>query len=100
GHALHGEVVVSGAKNAVLPALAATLLTGKPCTIDNVPDIDDVDFMVAILESIGAQVERNDPGTITVTAADVTAAGPPSDLVVHIRASFLTMGALLGRQRQ
>jgi UDP-N-acetylglucosamine 1-carboxyvinyltransferase len=99
GRPLRGEVTVSGAKNAVLPALAATLLTGDTCFIENVPDIDDVGFMKEIVRSVGAQVEDSGPGEVSVRAAQLTGSAPPSNLVVHIRASFLTMGALLGRTR-
>ncbi len=56
GVPLHGEVTISGAKNAVLPILAATLLTSEPCVIRNVPDLSDVQFMAKILESLGAKV--------------------------------------------
>ena len=51
---LHGEVVVSGAKNAVLPIMAATLLTGEPCVIRRVPNLSDVKFMGQILSWLGA----------------------------------------------
>ena len=56
GTPLHGEVKISGAKNAVLPIMAATLLTGETCVIRRVPDLSDVGFMAKILSSLGAQV--------------------------------------------
>ncbi|HWO93597.1 MAG TPA: UDP-N-acetylglucosamine 1-carboxyvinyltransferase [Dehalococcoidia bacterium] len=97
GTPLRGDVHVSGAKNAVLPALAATLLTDEECIIENVPDIGDVGVMTAIIQSVGAEVDANDPACLRVVVPRVTQLGPPSELVVNIRASFLTMGALLGR---
>ncbi len=57
GVPLHGEVTISGAKNAVLPIMAATLLTAEPCVIRRVPDLSDVRFMVQILEWLGAKVK-------------------------------------------
>jgi UDP-N-acetylglucosamine 1-carboxyvinyltransferase len=57
GVPLEGEVEVSGAKNAVLPLMAATLLTKDPCVIRRVPDLSDVKFMARILSSLGAQVK-------------------------------------------
>ena len=65
GVPLHGQVHVSGAKNAVLPIMAATLLTREKCVIRNVPDLSDVQFMGKILESLGASVKFED-GTLTV----------------------------------
>ncbi len=97
GTSLSGEVRVSGAKNGVLPAMAAALLTTEPCIIENVPDIDDVASMRAIIESVGAEASEDSPGTLVVRAERVAGAGPPSELAVSIRAGFLSMGALLGR---
>ena len=69
GVPLHGDVTVSGAKNAVLPILAATLLTPEKCVIRRVPDLTDVHFMAEILASLGAQV-KVDGDTVTVQARD------------------------------
>ena len=70
GTPLHGEVEISGAKNAVLPILAATLLTREPCVIRRVPDLEDVRTMCLILESLGAttKIEKD---VVTVQAAKV-----------------------------
>ena len=57
GVPLHGDVTISGAKNAVLPIMAATLLTAEPCVIRRVPDLSDVAFMVKILQSLGSQMQ-------------------------------------------
>ena len=57
GVPLHGDVQISGAKNAVLPIMAATLLTNEPCVIRHVPDLSDVKFMAKILASLGAEVK-------------------------------------------
>jgi UDP-N-acetylglucosamine 1-carboxyvinyltransferase len=70
GTPLAGEVLVSGSKNAVLPILAATLLTAEPCLIRRVPNLSDVRFMGEILSSLGAEV-RFAGDTVTVRAAKV-----------------------------
>ena len=67
GVPLHGEVTISGSKNAALPIMAATLLTDEPCVIRRVPDLSDTRFMVKILESLGARRSLSD-GTLTVHA--------------------------------
>jgi UDP-N-acetylglucosamine 1-carboxyvinyltransferase len=99
GHRLSGRVRVSGAKNATLPVFAACLLTAEPCRITNVPEIDDVYFMAEILRSLGADIER-DPAChdqYHVRAGGVGHTVAPTELVMHLRGSFLVMGALLAR---
>ena len=71
---LHGEVTISGAKNAVLPIMAATLLTGEPCVIRRVPNLSDVQFMGQILGWLGAQV-RFEGDTVRVQAKKIKGAG-------------------------
>jgi len=95
GVPLHGEVNVSGAKNAVLPILAATLLTSEPCVIHGVPELSDVGFMGEILKSLGAEV-RQEGDTITVRAAKVKGVGD-YDLIRKMRGSICILGPLLGR---
>ncbi len=97
GVPLHGEVQISGAKNAVLPILAATLLTSEPCTIRRVPDLSDVRFMSQILTWLGAEV-RADGDTIRVRAKKIKGEGD-YDLVRKMRGSICIMGPLLGRLR-
>jgi UDP-N-acetylglucosamine 1-carboxyvinyltransferase len=96
GVPLHGEVTVSGAKNAVLPIMAATLLTAEPCVIRRVPDLSDVQFMAKILMSLGAKVEI-DGDTMTVQARRLKAVGN-YDLIRKMRGSICILGPLLGRQ--
>ena len=69
---LHGEVSVSGAKNAVLPLLAATLLTEEQCIIESVPDLADVKVMKKMLANYGAKVDDSEEGTVKVTADTVS----------------------------
>ena len=95
GTPLRGEVDISGAKNAVLPILAATLLTEEPCTIRRVPRLRDVRFMGGILESLGAKV-RFEEDTIEVHSRDVRGRGD-YDLIRKMRGSVCIMGPLLAR---
>jgi len=98
GAPLHGEVAISGAKNAVLPIMAATLLTNEPCTIRRVPNLSDVRFMGQILTWLGAQV-RSEGDTVHVHAKKIKGAGD-YDLIRKMRGSICVMGPLLGRLRK
>jgi UDP-N-acetylglucosamine 1-carboxyvinyltransferase len=95
GIPLHGDVTVGGAKNAVLPILAATLLTAEPCVIRRVPDLSDVVFMGQILTSLGASVKQ-DGDVLTVQAARIKGVGD-YDLIRKMRGSICILGPLLGR---
>jgi UDP-N-acetylglucosamine 1-carboxyvinyltransferase len=98
GVPLHGEVTISGAKNAVLPILAATLLTPDVCVIRGVPNLSDVRFMGQILAWLGAEV-RCAGDTIRVQARKIKGAGE-YDLIRKMRGSICIMGPLLGRLRK
>ncbi len=95
GVPLHGEVTISGAKNAVLPIMAATLLTAESCIIRNVPNLSDVRFMGQILSWLGAEVRFRDGG-VQVQAGKIKGAGD-YDLIRKMRGSICIMGPLLGR---
>lgn len=95
GVPLQGEVTISGAKNAVLPIMAATLLTGEPCTIRRVPDLSDVKFMGEILSSLGAQV-KFEANTLSVHAARLKGVGD-YDLIRKMRGSICILGPLVAR---
>ncbi len=92
---LEGEVTISGAKNAVLPILAATLLTREKCIIRRAPNLSDVSFMGQILESLGATVKMED-GVIEVQASRITPFGD-YDLIRKMRGSVCILGPLLAR---
>ena len=98
GVPLHGEVTVSGAKNAALPIMAATLLTAEPCVIHRVPDLSDVRFMGQILASLGATV-RFEGDTLTIQAQKIKGVGD-YDLIRKMRGSICILGPLLGRLRR
>ena len=95
---LRGEVEISGAKNATLPILAATVLTDGVCEIMDVPDLSDVRVMCDILRSVGAEVtEDYENKRIVVDGSTVNKSTVPYDLVKKERASFFIMGPLLAR---
>jgi UDP-N-acetylglucosamine 1-carboxyvinyltransferase len=98
GVPLRGEVAISGAKNAVLPLMAATLLTSEPCVIRRVPNLSDVRFMGQILTWLGADV-RFENGVVRVHAKKIQGAGD-YDLIRKMRGSICVMGPLLGRLRK
>ncbi|TAK93196.1 MAG: UDP-N-acetylglucosamine 1-carboxyvinyltransferase, partial [Verrucomicrobia bacterium] len=98
GVPLHGEVQISGAKNAVLPIMAATLLTPEPCVIHGVPDLSDVRYMGQILAWLGAKVSI-EGDTVRVEARKIKGQGD-YDLVRKMRGSICIMGPLLGRLRK
>ena len=99
GISLKGTVTVSGAKNSVLPLLAACLLTNERCRIKNVPNLRDVNTMIKILRSLGAQAEFSN-GEVTVEAKSLKSHTADYKLVSTMRASFCVLGPLLGRLRK
>ncbi|HSQ08595.1 MAG TPA: hypothetical protein VLM84_13035, partial [Chromatiaceae bacterium] len=81
GTPLHGEVRISGAKNAALPILAATLLTAEPVTLTNVPCLRDIATTKALLGRMGVRLTDDGAGSIRVDAGDITGYAAPYDLV-------------------
>lgn len=98
GLPLRGEVQISGSKNAVLPIMAATLLTAETCVIRRVPDLSDVAFMAKILRSLGAEVTL-EGGTLTVRAAKISGFGD-YEMIRKMRGSICILGPLLGRLKE
>lgn len=94
---LKGTVRVSGAKNSVLPILAASLLATEKCLLEDVPDLNDVDVICEVLACLGADVKRLDRERIEVNASSIDNFEAPYELVRKMRASFLVMGPLLAR---
>ena len=97
GRPLVGTVTISGAKNAAVAIIPATLLVSGPCRIENVPDISDVHILLEILEKMGAKVTRLPNDTVEIDCTAVTCTEPDPELVRRIRASYYLLGALLGR---
>lgn len=95
---LHGEVSISGSKNAVLPILAATVLCSEPCVVAGVPGLKDVDIMCRLIESLGAKVERNmEEHSVYIDPSCIDICEAPDELVKMMRASMVVMGPLLSR---
>ena len=97
GNPLYGEVTISGAKNAAVAILAATVLMEEPCVIENVPNIKDVNVILEILEQLGAKIDRRGGGTLQIDCADLNTFAATSEHVRRMRASYYLLGALLGR---
>lgn len=95
---LSGSITATGNKNAALPMLAATLLTEERVELSNVPGIGDVQTMSALLQDVGANVERLGAGRIAVQAREVVKTGPLPALCTSLRASFLLVAPLLARR--
>ena len=95
---LKGDVVISGAKNAVLPLMAAALLAEEPCVIRDVPRLRDVSFMKEILSSLGSHIEELDENVISISTKDIISTEAQFELVKKMRASILVMGPLLARK--
>lgn len=99
GKPLSGSVNISGSKNASLPILAATLLTREQCIIRRVPDVSDTNYMLQILQNLGAEVERAS-GTVVIRCEKLRGHEAPYDLVRKMRASVCVMGPLLARHNR
>lgn len=97
GHKLHGEVNISGAKNAVVAILPATLLTKGVCRIENVPNISDATMMLKILHIMGAKIKMINDNTVEIDTRTVTSHTVPYELTKKLRASYYFIGALIGR---
>ena len=100
GKRLNGTIKVNGAKNAVLPIIAAALLGTTPSTLQEVPDLEDVRTISEVLGSLGVPVTRSAPDEIIIDSTDVATLEAPYELVRKMRASFLVMGPLLARWGQ
>jgi len=97
GQRLEGEIRISGAKNATLPILAATILTDQRVLIGNVPHLQDVTTMIELLGRMGVEVTVHESMRVEVNAANISDFSAPYELVKTMRASVLVLGPLLGR---
>lgn len=96
GNKLHGETYVSGSKNASLPILAATIISGKTTKLYNVPDIEDVKITLEILRKLGCKVKK-EKNKITINSKDAYKTMIPDDLMRKLRSSVIIVGAILSR---
>ncbi len=99
GVPLSGVVSASGAKNAVLPIMAATVMADSPCVLQNVPDLTDVAIMTRIMEGLGIRILRTGPhsSTLTIDSAGINNSTVDEMLMRQVRSSIILMGPLLGR---
>lgn len=95
---LSGRIKVHGAKNAVLPIMAAALLAQEPCVLEEVPNLADVEVMSDVLRSLGAKVGSVVDDMLSIDVSEITTCEAPYDLVQMMRASFYVMGPLLARK--
>ncbi len=100
GNPLQGEVVIGGAKNAALGILAAAIMTDETVTIDNLPDVRDINVLLDAIESIGATVKRLGPHEVQISGRTITDVTIDSDAIRKIRASYYLLGALLGKYKK
>ena len=96
GHALSGNVTISGAKNAALPILAATILSKETITLHNVPVLEDISTMFSLLESLGKKITRKD-NTVIIEEPNKLGYEAPYEIVNRMRASIAVMGPLVAR---
>ena len=99
GNPLVGEVTVSGAKNAALGILAASIMTDEDVLIENLPDVRDINVLLEAIEEIGASVKRLDRHTVQINAAKIHAVSVDDEYIRRIRASYYFIGALLGKYK-
>ena len=98
GKPLRGTVRVSGAKNAVLPIIVASMLGTTKSTLTEIPKLDDVHTVCDVIESLGVHIENPQKGVLEIDASNLSSTSAPYDLVRRMRASFLVMGPLLARK--
>ena len=94
---LKGEVTISGAKNAAVAIIPATLLVNGICTIDNLPEISDVKQYCEILKHLGAKISWDKPNQVTIDTREISTSVAPLEITRKFRASYYLIGALLGR---
>ena len=97
GNKLHGEVTISGAKNAAVAILPAAILSDEPCIIENVPTISDIDITIKILLAMGAEVTMVNKSTLRIDPRRIHTPCVEYDLAKNMRASYYFLGALLGK---
>jgi len=97
GKRLEGAVTISGAKNAALAIIPATILCGESCLIENLPDIEDVHTVEEILTALGAEVEHTIDGSLRIDPEHIRCCNVTYEMSSRLRASYYLLGALLGR---
>ena len=99
GNPLYGEVEIGGAKNAALAILAAAIMTDETVTIDNLPNVRDINVLLQAIQEIGAKVERVDVHKVKINGSFIREVSVDNEFIRKIRASYYLIGALLGKYR-
>ncbi|MFR3038876.1 MAG: UDP-N-acetylglucosamine 1-carboxyvinyltransferase [Agathobacter rectalis] len=99
GNPLYGEVEIGGAKNAALAILAAAIMTDETVTIDNLPNVRDINVLLQAIEEIGAHVERMDIHKVKINGSFIRGVNVDNEFIRRIRASYYLIGALLGKYK-
>ena len=99
GNPLYGEVEIGGAKNAALAILAAAIMTDETVTIDNLPNVRDINVLLQAIEEIGAHVERVDIHKVKINGSFIRGVNVDNEFIRRIRASYYLIGALLGKYK-
>ena len=97
---MHGDVVIGGAKNAALGIIAGAILTDEPVTIENLPDVSDINVLLDAIKGIGATVDRIDPHKVVICGKTINSVVVKSEVIQKIRASYYLLGALIGKKGQ
>ena len=100
GNPLVGEVEIGGAKNAALAILAAAIMTDETVTIDNLPDVNDINVLLEAISGIGAEVDRIERHTVRINGSNIENFDIEYDYIKKIRASYYLLGALLGKYKR
>ena len=99
GNPLVGDVTISGAKNAALGILAASIMTDEDVLIDNLPDVRDINVLLEAIQEIGARVDRIDRHTVRINGKNIHEVAVDDEYIRRIRASYYFIGALLGKYK-
>lgn len=100
GIPLVGEVEIAGAKNAALPILSAAIMSDETVTLENLPDVNDINVLIEAIEKIGAHVERVDRHTVKINGSTIRDCAVDYESIKKIRASYYLLGALLGKYQE
>lgn len=100
GNPLHGDVVIGGAKNAALAILAAAVMTDETVTIDNLPNVRDINVLLQAIAEIGAKVERVNEHKVRINGSFIQDVRVDNEFIRKIRASYYLIGALLGKYKK
>ena len=100
GIPLVGEIDISGAKNAALPIISAAIMSDETVTLENIPDVNDINVLLEAIEKIGARIVRVDRHTVKINGSTISECGVDLESMKKIRASYYLLGSLLGKYKK